>query len=184
MPSVNLGHKQYGVEKVQKHIIKEIALPLITEPDKSTITSAGVGVVKNDSRILKQDVSNPRFFKENNAFRFSLYTDRKDMQLNESNPIISYLEPIDHTKGVKSINFEKMKDRPLHGMAIVNNVPTICYYKPNYDSVLKSSPRALKFNNEKVDFSKQYLVKKMWKSYDVTSDYKLVQLKTIVEKQV
>ena len=56
--------------------------------------------------------------------------------------------------------------------------PSICYYTPKYDLIFKSSPRALKFNSkENKNVDKNYLIKKMWRSYDVSTDYKLVNLK-------
>lgn len=61
--------------------------------------------------------------------------------------------------------------------------PSICYYDPKFSYTEKNSPRALRFDYKhgKKQVSKQYLLQKMWCSYDVSSDYKLVELKNFVE---
>lgn len=101
-------------------------------------------------------------------------------------PIISYLEPHDYIKKNKGIKFEKMSDRKENELINISSLgnPSICYYKPNYEYVLKKSPRSIKFSpkSDKKDISKQYLIQKMWRSYDVSTDYKLVKLKSYADE--
>ena len=120
-------------------------------------------------------------FNKNNALRFSKYSFRKEM-VNQSwkVPIISYFEPEAHKEKNKGIDFAKMKQRNQMDMLSSSNVgnPSICYYSPKYDYIMKSAPGALKFNTKEQpkNTDKNYLIKKMWRSYDVSSDYKLVKL--------
>lgn len=118
---------------------------------------------------------------ENKALRFSKYCNRKE-QVNQSwkLPILSYVDPDNHKEKNKGVDFAKMKERnhmDLLSQSSLSN-PSICYYTPKYDFIFKSSPRVLKFNSkENKNVDKNYLIKKMWRSYDVSTDYKLVNLK-------
>jgi hypothetical protein len=117
---------------------------------------------------------------ENKALRFSKYCDRKE-QVNQSwkLPILTYVDPDLHKEKNKGLDFAKMKERNHNDLLSPSSLsnPSICYYTPKYDFILKSSPRALKFNTKEYkNVDKNYLIKKMWRSYDVTTDYKLVNL--------
>ena len=190
MPKINLSDKSYSSKQTQN-------FNTINNNNKdnskilnrlNSLNSSNINNVSNNAtEILSiterniQDINNAKFDKQKNVLSFSSYLDRKDPPLKEGSHILSYLEPIDYTKGIKSLDFNKMNKRPEHGMANMNNVPTICYYKPNYEYLLKRQ-KTTKFSNEKVELSKQFLIKKMWRSYDVTSDYKLVQIAALTEK--
>lgn len=63
------------------------------------------------------------------------------------------------------------------------NIPSICYYQPKYNLVHKNSDRTLLFNHSnKKEKSKKFLMQKLWKSYEVNSAYRMVNLKSFVEE--
>jgi hypothetical protein len=112
----------------------------------------------------------------NHALKFSQYSERKDMFGQNAFPIISYIEPDNHDKNTKGINFAKMQKRDFS--VDVKNIPSIGYYKPNIDIIKKKSTRTIRFDRA-VDNNKRYLLQKLWKSYDVGTDYKLVKLNDV-----
>jgi hypothetical protein len=120
----------------------------------------------------------------NNAIKFSNYTNRKDIFMNAENPILTYQNPEDILKTAKTtmIDFNKMKQRNVNDILNVNNYPAVCYYKPDPKFTQDNPKHNFEFKKEKIT-SKKYLIKKMWGSYDVCTDYKLVKLQNYVEEQ-
>ena len=76
-----------------------------------------------------------------------------------------------------------MKSR-IGNFEIVNPNPSVCYYNPNYNYLEKNVSSKIHFFKLVVPFKKKtfdknnkyYLIQKLWRSYDVSSDYKTVQL--------
>jgi len=112
---------------------------------------------------------------ENNAMRFSKYSERKDHS-KWTLPILSYIEPKNGLEKIKGINFDKMKERNeadfYNGST---ETPSICFYKPNFNFVLPNSPKGLKFNTKDTPTNKYLKLQKLWKSYEVGTEYKLVK---------
>lgn len=52
--------------------------------------------------------------------------------------------------------------------------PGICYYNPNYEVIMNKSPRVL-FDIKKNRSSPRYRIQKLWRSYNVSSEYQLVK---------
>lgn len=124
---------------------------------------------------------------KNHVMKFSQYSFRKDLHQDLKNKlnILSYIDPYVEKIQNKSPDFNKMSHRNENDLLNMNSVgnPSICYYEPNYNYVLKSPPKSdLKFTHSKKFYSRKYLVQKMWRSYNVSSDYKLVQIKSLVDK--
>jgi hypothetical protein len=187
-------------DKIQVNPIKRNSMiTLIENPLKETINTSmyeseksGILNVNTQGNVNtpQQMHANPKGDNKNHALRFSQYSHRKDPNIKNKwqLPIISYLEPFDYVSKNKGINFEKMSERQDTDIKQKLNsasTPSICYYQPKYDYVMKTSPRAIKFNTkEKQKYkNKKYLVQKMWRSYDVSTDYKLVKLKSYVEER-
>ncbi len=119
-----------------------------------------------------------------NGIKFSDYTNRKDIFKEGKSPILTYQNPEDILKTAKNtmIDFNKMKQRNVNHILNMNNYPAVCYYKPDPKFTQDNPKHNFEFKKEKIT-SKKYLLKKMWGSYDVFTDYKLVKLQNYVEEQ-
>ena len=166
---------------------KKVLLTDINIENKNTITNNNLStqvkteeskeLEKNNKTKKKQNLL-PPISKSNHALKFTQYTWRKFI-IPVQNEKISYLEPYDYLENVeKSIDFNKM--RPRQDMDMLNKhhleTPSINYYNPRYDYIENRSPKVkfspsvskLKYDNSK------YLVNKLWASYNVSQEYKLV----------
>jgi len=74
----------------------------------------------------------------------------------------------------------------------LDNNPSPCSYHPNINSIEKNDTSCNKYlfiylaviyKTEDKFKKKHYLVQKMWKSYNATIDYRIVQLKSYMEEQ-
>ena len=117
--------------------------------------------------------------RNNHALRFSKYISRK-MDFNNKDNLdkISYLEPYDYlnNKNNNSIDFRKMayrRDKDLINSYSLG-IPSIYDYNPKYDLVEKKVSPILFTPHNDIKNTKQYLLRKLWVSYEVTSDYKLI----------
>lgn len=147
-------------------------LPIITKIPKQKERSITVGNEKNKKNIN---------MKNNHAMRFSKYLARKINITGRNKDNIdnrmSYLEPYKYLENkTKVVDFRKMssrKPRDFINKAVLEN-PSFNNYNPKFDLVEKKmaqvdfSPHINKKN------SKKYLLKKLWGSYDVISEYQLV----------
>lgn len=120
----------------------------------------------------------------NHALSFGHQISRKDEKIPSFHlPKLTYLEPFDYLTNMKNVpDFKKMRKREENDLLIQNTleIPSICYYQPKYEITEKASPQ-ISFSNEKPKLNKQYLLKKLWKSYEVEPGYHLVKLPTISE---
>lgn len=116
--------------------------------------------------------------------KFSDYSIRKETFKAAKNPILTYRNPEHILKGAKNtmITFDKMKERNVNDILNINNYPAVCYYKPDPKFTQDNPKYSLDFKKERV-MSKKHLIKKMWGSYDVSTDYKLVKLQNYVDEQ-
>ena len=117
--------------------------------------------------------------RKNHALRFSKYISRK-MDFNNKDHIdkISYLEPYDYlnNKNNNSIDFRKMayrRDKDLINSYSLG-IPSIYDYNPKYDLVEKKVSPVLFTPHNDIKNTKQYLLRKLWGSYEVSSDYTLI----------
>ena len=117
--------------------------------------------------------------RNNHALRFSKYISRKFI-FNDKDQInkISYLEPYDYlnNKNNNIIDFNKMsyrKDKDLINYSSLG-VPSIYDYNPKYDLVEKKTAQIVFAPHNDIKNSKQYLLKKLWGSYDLSPGYKLI----------
>ena len=124
-------------------------------------------------------LENDSQMRNNHALRFSKYISRK-MDFNNKDHIdkISYLEPYDYlnNKNNNSIDFRKMayrKDKDLINPYSLG-IPSIYNYNPKYDLVEKKVFPVLFTPHNDIKNTKQYLLRKLWSSYEVSSDYKLI----------
>jgi hypothetical protein len=175
IPSINFNHKPtLSLKQVKSKQSNKNAKMLTLNSSSSQILAQG--------DIINSTNISPK----NSCLKFNHYSQRKDIMVKKDHlPIISYLEPVNYTSRSKGLDFNKMKFRSDLDLLTPNCLdnPTICYYQPKYEFVLKNynSPKgSVKFGPQKKVANKNYLVQKMWRSYDVTSDYKLVQLKSFV----
>lgn len=119
----------------------------------------------------------------NHALKFEDYSKRKEFLTNRwTSPYVSYLEPVDYSRKKKGVDFDKMIVRGTNDFTGVTSNPSICYYQPKYDYVLKGHTRNICFNNkDKVSKTRRFVMNKMWHSYEVSSDYKSVKLRSFVD---
>ena len=133
----------------------------------------------NEQKERYITIDNDYNLKNNHALRFSKYIPRKfDFNNKDKTDKITYLEPYDYlNKGTNNfVDFRKMAYRKDKDMIYFSSleVPSFNNYNPKFDLVEKKasqivfSPRIEKKN------SKQYLLRKLWSSYKVEPDYKLV----------
>ena len=117
------------------------------------------------------------FDNENHALRFSKYIPRK-YYAPENNKNISYINPINYIKPknkTKSIDFDKMlnrKEKDLVYASCLKN-PSFAQYNPKYTYIDKNETVKL-FNPKKINYNKKYLMRKLWASYQVPTEYQLV----------
>ena len=111
--------------------------------------------------------------------RFSKYIPRKYI-IPEHNKIVSYLDPINYIKPKnqnKSIDFDKMLHRSEKSLIYASRLknPSVDQYNPKYSYIYKNQTVRL-FNPEEKYSSnnKKYLMRKLWASYKVYTDYQLV----------
>jgi hypothetical protein len=109
--------------------------------------------------------------------KFCDYSSRKDNSKSITNLILSYNEPENILKSIKNtmINFDKMKERNINDILNINNYPAVCYYKPDPKFTQNNPQYNIKFKKEK-NLDKKFLIRKMWGSYDVPTEYKFVKL--------
>jgi hypothetical protein len=117
---------------------------------------------------------------KNKSLRFSKYSIRKD-EHKWNLPILSYIEPVVYNPNPhKGVDFSKMMDRNSNDIFNSNYAnPGVCYYQPKYDSVFKRSPNAIFYDKNHIDMKndKHLIINKLWRSYEVSSDYKTVKFK-------
>ena len=129
-------------------------------------------------------IENDRSLKNNHALRFSKYLSRKyDFNNNEQMDKISYLEPYNYlnNKNKNIIDFKKMSFRKEKDFINYSSlgVPSIYDYNPKYNLVEKKPAQVVFTPHNNIKNTKQYLLRKLWGSYDVTSDYKLINREKI-----
>ena len=115
----------------------------------------------------------------NHAIRFSKYIPRKYI-IPYHNDNVSYINPFNYIKPknkTKSIDFDKMLQRNEKNFINVYSLknPSFGQYNPRYNLVERNH-EARMFNPEDKDFKndKKYLMKKLWSSYKVITQYQLI----------
>ena len=118
--------------------------------------------------------------RNNHAFKFGNYIPRKQKTIGYNN-ILTYIEPYDYKtlKKKEIIDFGKMKDRTKS--VLINyaalDIPPSVYYHPKYDFIDKKSTQILFSHKSIIDENKKsnkFLIHKLWTSYNVTRQYKLI----------
>ena len=116
---------------------------------------------------------------DNHALRFSKYIPRK-YYIHENNKIVSYLNPINYIKPknkTKSIDFDKMLYRNGKNLIYASTLknPSFGQYNPKYSYIDKNEQVRL-FNPDEKEFvkNKKYLMRKLWASYKVNTEYQMV----------
>ena len=196
--------KSPKIRKIENLKQKKVIPKIKTRDEQSFITLLSEGN-KNSSRISsskKRDIPLPPIFnvsnskqrastlendhnlRNNHALRFSKYISRNFI-FNNKDQIdkISYLEPYDYinNKNNNSIDFKKMvyrKEKDLINVASLD-MPSIYDYNPKYNLVEKKPAQVVFTPHNNIKNTKQYLLRKLWGSYDVTSDYKLINREKI-----
>jgi hypothetical protein len=116
----------------------------------------------------------------NHAFKFNKYSPRKSIFGSDNKlPIVSYIEPWSPCEKPKGISFAKMTKRKSNFG--VKDIPSIGYYKPNVNAIKDNNMRTIKFVND-VKLSKKFHLQKLWRSYSVGVDYKLVGLEKLNDR--
>lgn len=150
---------------------REIELPPINNNNNSKMKERSISI-GNDK--YEKNIS----MKNNHAMRFSKYLSRKG-NLSERNKVsdhISYLEPYKYLDNKNNIiDFRKMSSRkPKDFLNIASlEIPSFNNYSPKFDLVEKKMAQ-VDFSPHNNKLSKKYLLKKLWSSYEVISDYQLV----------
>ena len=141
-----------------------------------------IKIISNNNNLL------PPILKSNHALKFSQYTWRKNNIISKQLDKLTYLEPINYLENIDRIlDFNKMSSRSeknlINNPSTLDN-PPICYYKPNYNFIERNSPMisfSRNFDNKK---SKQFLLRKIWGSYNFTSEYQLVDNEKLNENKI
>ena len=149
-----------NINLTDTNIKKEIKLPKLSGNPKN----------KNMTLITNRN---------NHAIRFSKYLPRKFI-IPDHNKNISYINPFNYIKPknkTKSIDFNKMLNRNDKTLIYTSSLktPSFCQYNPKYDWVDKDKC-SIYFNplqkNEKKH--KKYLIKKICTSYNVNTEYEIL----------
>jgi hypothetical protein len=131
-----------------------------------------IKIISNNNNLL------PPILKSNHALKFSQYTWRKNNIISKQSDKLTYLEPINYLENIdKILDFNKMSSRSeknlINNPSTLDN-PPICYYKPKYNFI-ERNPSMITFSkNSDNKKTKQFLLRKLWGSYNITSDYQLV----------
>ncbi len=129
-------------------------------------------IITNNNKLL------PPISKSNHALKFSHYSWRKNNIISKQLDKLTYLEPINYLENIDRIlDFNKMSSRSeknlINNPSTLDN-PPICYYKPKYNFI-ERNPSMITFSkNSDNKKTKQFLLRKLWGSYNITSDYQLV----------
>lgn len=138
--------------------------------------------VNEESKGKKSSLLPPvDYFGKDHALRFSQYPDRKTMIQPFSVDKLSYVEPFDYLTNInKAVDFKKMKERCDGDLINVSTLanPSIGYYEPKYDIIVKKAPRINFSPRKNLKLSKKFLIKKIWNSYEVPVGYQLVKFNT------
>ena len=158
--------------------------------DNSNDNKINLKIIKNNEKVSQTlpavqrhnyflNNINKKINKNNHAFKFSDYTPRKDLILNQSN-IISYLEPHDYKSDLKkTLDFGKMQDRNKSVLVNYANleVPSLNYYNPKYEFTKPRAAQILFTHKDLIEANKKsnkFLIHKLWTSYNFQSRYQLV----------
>ncbi len=169
------------LNKAQSKSVKLNTLANIKSVDKSKNKNKLKLPILTKLSKIKIDNS----IKDNNhSMRFSKYIPRK-YNIHENNNVISYLEPINYIKPksqTKSIDFDKMLHRSEKNLVYASKLknPSFGQYNPKYTYIDKNEKVRL-FNPEEKDLlsRKKYLMRKLWASYNVNTEYELVDNRKI-----
>jgi hypothetical protein len=161
--------------------------PGINSPEKSEQPLPPITKVPEQKKrviTLENEYANSR---NNHALRFSKYLSRKDEYNNKDNiNIISYLEPYNYLNNKNNIiDFKKMayrRERDFINSSSLG-VPSFNEYNPKYSLVEKKAAEYVFAPHLNKQNSKQYLIKKLWSSYEVGAEYKLVNNQKLSPKK-
>jgi hypothetical protein len=149
----------------------KVSKDLKQSPEEENLNTSG-------SQKILRTIESPN---KNKSLRFSKYSIRKELNSKWSLPILSYIEPVVYIPNPhKGVDFSKMMDRNATNILHSNYAnPGVCYYQPNYDSVSKRSPKAIFHDKNHIDLKKDkhLIIQKLWRSYEVSSEYKTVKFK-------
>ena len=117
-------------------------------------------------------------YRKNHALRFSKYSSRKiNINKKEKYKKPNYLKPYNYISNKYNVvDFKKMayrKDKDLIYSSSLS-VPTFNNYNPKFNLVEKKAAQVCFSPHKDKKFTKQYLLRKLWGSYEVGSDYKLI----------
>lgn len=134
-----------------------------------------------ETNISKMDNRNKSFTdRSNHSLRFSRYVERKIFG-NEISPKVSYIEPVDYLKTrKKTVDYEKMMSRGKNCLVYKSSlrVPSFYHYDPKYE-YFEDRPRNIILGKDNINDvikknRKKFLLRKLWGSFNVSVDYKLV----------
>lgn len=119
--------------------------------------------------------------RNNHAYKFGNYIPRKENTIGYNN-ILTYIEPhnykTDKTKR-KTVDFKNMVDRTKS--VLINEaalkIPPFSYYNPKYDFIEKREAQTLFTHKNIIEANKKsnkFLIHKLWISYNVSKQYKLI----------
>ncbi len=131
-----------------------------------------------EKKKKKAKIILPSISKTNHALRFSKYTFRK-FKIPKQLDKLTYLEPINYLENINKISdFNKMSSRSeidlLNNPSSLDN-PSFNNYQPKYDYVEKNAPMiSFSRNKDENKKDKKFLLRKLWGSYNFTTEYQLV----------
>ena len=142
----------------------------LTEKYKKLPKLAGESRNKNNITIPNRN---------NHSLRFSKYLPR-NFKIPENNKNISYINPFNYIiprNRNKSIDFNKMLQRNFQTLVNLNSlkVPSFGLYNPKYNWIDRDK-NVVSFNPEYIDKEKhkKYLLKKICTSYNVNTEYQII----------
>ena len=164
----NINKTFEKINLTAKNMKNNIKLPKLKDNKKSKVIS----LIQN---------------RNNHALRFSKYLPRT-FKIPDNNKNISYINPFNYIiprNKNKSIDFDKMLHRNVKTMINASSlkVPSFGQYNPKYNWIDKDK-NVISFNPEEIDKEKhkKYLLKKICTSYDVNTEYEIVDNDKLTNK--
>lgn len=132
------------------------------------------------------------------GIKFDLCSPRKNFVEAKGPKILSYVEPVNYVEllspknkinggnnfssrnRIQGFNMDKKLGRSLSTLINFNNVPSPCDYNPDWKINKNHISSPIHFDKSLTP-SKQYVFKKILYSFNPSTDFKVTQIKTIIE---
>lgn len=165
------------IEKIKSHLSqKDIRGMTLSTPRLTTLNNINTMNVDNCKSITTENSPKSKI---KGILYFKNYSPRKVTELknNNENDVLCYTKPdLPTLKYNHSYDFNKMTKRKE--VKVKDCVPPIGSYVPKYNIIHKNETLAVPYDTKPNKFDKKrFLIKKLWGSYDLSSEYQITKLK-------